>query len=301
VTVRTLLLALVLSGCRTTVVEVQVYVTGDQGEPLDTGLVTAPLDDTADSGTTQAVPTATPQDLLSIDADAGLAQVHPNPASASATGSTWTLPDVAGLALALGDLDGDGLDDLWGRDGAAKTMTVWLQDSEGGFHSEPAWDEFTNIAEVREVLIGDFDGDGAADLGSWVDESNLLHVFAGTGQGIDLLTVVDSTLAGVFEGAWLTADVDADGRDDVVRVSATQVAVWRSGSDGVDSAAWLSRDLASPIDLLVEWDGVYGADLARVDDTGVEVLPLGPSGWSDTAERWVGPVGTPLLAGVLGP
>jgi hypothetical protein len=294
---RLILLTSALVSCRTTVVEVQVYVTGEQGDPLDTGLVTATLDDTGDTTDTEAVPTAEPQGLLAVDADAGVARVFPS--DSSATDLTWTLPDVAGLDLALADLDGDGLDDLWGRDAASKTMTVWLQTAEGGFNATPAWEEFTNISEVREVLVGDFNGDGAADLATWVDESNLLHVFAGTGSSVDLVTVADSTLAGVFPGAWFVADVNADGQDDAVRVGDDRVAAWRSVDGILERNPGLDQTLTAPIDLLVEADGLYGADLAGQGELGLDLLLADGSGWSGT-RAWDGPTGTLLLAGSIG-
>jgi len=292
---RLLLLAPALVGCRTTVVEVQVYVTGEQGEPLDTAVLTAPLDDTGDSGATDPVPTADRQALLAIDD--GVGRVFEP--TAGATGTAWTLPDVTGLDLSLADLDGDGLDDLWGRDPAGKTMTVWLQNAGGGFNAEPAWDEFTNISEVREVLVGDFDGDGAADLASWVDESNLLHVFEGTGSGVDLVSVVDSTLAGVFEGTWVVADVNADGREDAVRLSDDRIAAWRSLDGTLERNPGLDQALTAPISLLVEADGLYGADLATQGETGLALLLADGAGWSESG-TWDGPTGALLLAGALG-
>ncbi len=297
---RLLGVTLLLGGCRTTVVEVQVYVQGEQGEPLDTGptQTTSGQWDTGD--TAEPPPTSRPQDLLALDVDAGTAVLHPNPEWGLESAS-WTLPDLTGLELSLADLDGDGLDDLWGRDAAAKTMTVWLASSGGGFAETPSWEAFTNIAEAREVLIGDFDGDGLADLASWVEEQAILHVFAGTGDAVDLAAITDSTLSGVGEGTWTVADVNADGRDDAVRLSADGVAAWRGlGGRLLEGSPGLTRELDAPVDLLVEADGFWGADLATVgDDDGLSLLLRERQGWATDPESWCCPGAPLLLAGVL--
>jgi hypothetical protein len=273
--------------CRTTVVEVQVYVSGEQGEPLDTGEADSPI------------PTAELQALLAVDAESGLAWLYPNDDGALGPPVDWPVPAVQGLLLSLADMDGDGLDDLWGRNATEKTMTIWLQAPGGGFESTPHWEEFTNIAEIRDVLVGDFDGDGLADMASWVEESSLLHVFPGTGDAVDLGTVVDSTLSGVVEGRWLVGDIDADGSDDLVRIAPDGIAVWRSQGGTFDRNASVDTELDHAVDLLIELDGQYGSDLARTTDESLEIHLRTATGWSEISESQTAPSAEILLAGVL--
>lgn len=298
-----LILPSTLMGCRTTVVEVQVYVTGDQGEPLDTADTDTVTDTGATDDTATSVPVTWTDDLLVVDRDGGLAWAHLGDGASLGQASSWSVPDVTGLDLSLADLDGDGREDLWGRDGDGKTMTVWLQDVAGGFKASPAWDEFTNIAAVRDVLIGDFDGDGSADLATWVDESNLLHVFHGTGAGVNLTQVVDSTLSGVFAGEWWVADVDADGMDDAVRVSDDRLAAWTSNGGALGELtrnATVDVVLSAPIDGLLELDGLYGAELLRREGPDLLAHLRAPGGWA-TDPLSLGAVGDgELLAGRLG-
>jgi len=294
-----LALSLVASpACRTTTVEVQVYVQGVEGDPLDTA--TQPPDDT--SATTDTAPPRAPtQGVLAVDRDGGTASVSFNPAGVFDGTAEWSLPDLDGRPVWLADLDGDSLDDLWVRGVEEKTLTVWLQQSEGGFAETPAWDGFTNISEVREVVGGDFDGDGLGDLAAWVEESHLVHVWPGTGVAVDLGDITDSSLSEVFDGRWAVADVDADGRDDLVRIGDDQVAAWRSEGLRFARDADPTATLDTSVDLLLEADGLFGADLARATGGVLEIRLAGAEGWGTEPDHAAIDVDGELLAGLLGP
>jgi hypothetical protein len=73
--------------------------------------------------------------------------------------------DAAGSpAIAVGDLDGDGLDDVVWCDESTQRMRVFFQTPEGEFEELPADREPTFVNHPTALRIADFDGDGHMDV-----------------------------------------------------------------------------------------------------------------------------------------
>jgi hypothetical protein len=68
---------------------------------------------------------------------------------------------IGASALAVADLDRDGLDDIAVASERENRLRIWLSSQSGGAAQTPLELEFEG---VREVIAGDVDGDGAADL-----------------------------------------------------------------------------------------------------------------------------------------
>ncbi|MBU0496133.1 MAG: FG-GAP repeat protein [Chloroflexi bacterium] len=199
--------------------------------------------------------------------DAGVVQVLYGSASGlTATGNQeWyqdspNVPDTAevqdyfGLALAAGDFNGDGRDDLAvgvvGEDigsaanagvvhvlyGSASGLTItgtqlWSQDSPGILDAVEAGDGFGG-----SLAAGDLNGDGRDDLAvgactedtgaSEIENAGVVHVLYGSASGLtatgnqewyqDSPGILDAAEAGdAFGSALAAGDLNGDGRDDL--------------------------------------------------------------------------------------
>ncbi len=72
--------------------------------------------------------------------------------------------DAPSAGLAVGDLNGDGLDDVAWADESAHRLRVFLQTKDGGFEELPAEREPGFVNHPTSLRIADVDGDGRADV-----------------------------------------------------------------------------------------------------------------------------------------
>jgi hypothetical protein len=73
-------------------------------------------------------------------------------------------PKTSVYALAMGDLDGDGLDDVVFADNDRKRLRVLLQQTDGTFNEIPESDEPQLPSPGQSVRLADLDGDGRLDV-----------------------------------------------------------------------------------------------------------------------------------------
>jgi hypothetical protein len=127
-------------------------------------------------------------------------------------------PLIAGdtpLSVAVGDLDGDGADDLAVSNWADDTISVFFGNGDGTFDDGPVLDAGL---VPEDVAIADLDGDGAADIitldgfGSETSDG-LLIVIPGVGDGTFDRAVAFSV--GAAPRAVAVGDLDLDGEPDV--------------------------------------------------------------------------------------
>ncbi|MEM1054787.1 MAG: thiol-activated cytolysin family protein [Bacteroidota bacterium] len=152
-------------------------------------------------------------------------------------------PDVDGRAV--GDVNGDGIDDLvFNRTGVAGNQTVAaVGDGAGGFSLSPVLTAPAINWTNYRFRTGDVDGDGALDL-AWVEpgaSTLTVYIARWTGNGFTMQVPQTRTASGWNTGYEPTlADVDGDGADDLVMNRANtlnRVWVFFANGDGTFDTA----------------------------------------------------------------
>jgi hypothetical protein len=134
------------------------------------------------------------------------------------------LPDFAVWSVALADVNGDGKPDLLMTNLQINVgeVGVALGDGDGTFQSAVTFG--SGGAAPRSVAVGDFNGDGKADLavansGSGQPNTNNIAVLLGKGDG-SFLTATSYAPGG--DGTWAVtvADLNGDGKPDILLTNA---------------------------------------------------------------------------------
>lgn len=103
---------------------------------------------------------------------------------AAATGSPFSLE---AQALAVGDFNGDGIPDLAAAHPFQSTVSVYIGNGAGGFApasgSPFSVGSFSPGIATTSVAVGDFNGDGFADIAVGLYSGNVVTVLAGNGSG----------------------------------------------------------------------------------------------------------------------
>jgi len=133
------------------------------------------------------------------------------------------------LSGVLIDLDGDGKPDLATADGTSNTVSVLLNDGQGGFAHRTSYPIGIGL-HPNSIAAGDLDGDGNADLVAADDGSNTVTVLLGIGRGRFASAV---NRAAFFTPVSIAmADFDGDGKLDVLVANAELGAISLLRGDG---------------------------------------------------------------------
>lgn len=170
--------------------------------------------------------------LVDLDADGRLDVLVPN-----STSGGWELLLIRGLGngafaaprllgyfaatwrnkYRVGDFDGNGEPDVACTDGTNLFMpTVEILTQNLGVFTR------TSLRVATDLNVGDFNGDGRADL---VTDAGPIWIFRGSPTG--LVLVRNASLGGTFNST--VADLDGDGRDDIVWaqwIASNQMVQW---------------------------------------------------------------------------
>lgn len=175
----------------------------------------------------------------------------------------WVIDDAfaEALAVAVDDLDGDGLPDILGGS-AAGAEVVWWRNLGG---SPPQWERHSIDGEVpgaHDVAAADLDGDGDRDVIAVSFEDDMILWWRNDGGSPiswDRM-VIDSGFD--YPTKVAIADVDHDGDLDLFSVAwhSRQIAWWRN--EGGEPIAWTEQVIAE------SFVGAHWVDAADVDGDG---------------------------------
>ncbi len=110
----------------------------------------------------------------------------------AAAGSPFAV-GIGPLSLAVGDFNGDGIQDLATADFASNNVTVLLGNASGSF-SAATGSPFAVGASPAYVAVGDFNGDGRTDLVAATDGNNLTLLLGGSAATSAVLSETASSI-----------------------------------------------------------------------------------------------------------
>ncbi len=116
-------------------------------------------------------------------------------------------------SIAIGDFNGDGMQDFAAANFDSSSVTIRLGDGSGGFTS-PAVPEVTVGAAPQTVAIGDYNNDGKQDIATASSSASTVSVRHGNGSGGFTIPMVPEVSVGTTPLAVAVGDFNGDSVQD---------------------------------------------------------------------------------------
>jgi FG-GAP-like repeat len=147
----------------------------------------------------------------------------------------WDGYDMSRGAMLIGDFDGDGKSDVFHAIPGSDFSNIWYSNGDGTFdvQSFSPWPGY--VMDTGTWLVGDFNGDGRADLLHVLPGKSSVDIWLSKGRGSFKVTnFLPWPDYPIEKGRWLVGDFDDDGYADVVHLleSEGRVNIWLSTGDG---------------------------------------------------------------------
>jgi hypothetical protein len=170
-------------------------------------------------------------------------------ANAFAAAVTFTANGTGNIGIAAGDLDGDGKPDVVVTSREANTISVFLNTSTAGTVSFATKVDYATGLMPQGVRVVDIDGDGKLDIAVSNLNAITVSVFLNTSTlgSISFTTKTDFTIASNGQDVGF-ADIDGDGKTDLVAASGNKVSILRNTSTvgSISFAASVDLTASSP-------------------------------------------------------
>ena len=143
------------------------------------------------------------------------------------------------IAVAAGDLNGDGNTDIAAIDNSG-TGTLWIVLGNGNLTFQTPVAYTTNVSGPTYLAVGDFNGDGKADIAVANGGTENIAIFLNNGDGTLGTSVVYTTGAFVGPTSLASADVNNDGKLDLVSTVNGRISTLLGNGDGTFQAPLFS-------------------------------------------------------------
>lgn len=183
------------------------------------------------------------------------------------------------IALATGDLDGDGRTDIAVGTSSGQPVQVFLADEPR--ESCACYRDFVDVplsvpttGRSTGIALADFDGNGTLDLVVATEAGQADEVFSNDGAGNFTLT---ATLGSTFARAVATGDFNGDANPDIVVATAAGNPVYLGDGAG-----------GFTLETLLGAENSYDVAVARLDDDGLDDVVFANDGASQAWRRLAG-------------
>ena len=168
--------------------------------------------------------------------------------------------------VSVGDFDGDGRDDVYGRtNGGAHFVAL----ANGDELTTSMWGQWSGAIDWVDLSVGDFNNDGRDDIVARHADTGAWYMGVSNGQGFDT-HLAGRWAANVQWDDVMVADFDGDGNDDLAGRVRANGAWYLAVSDG-EAAPTLSNVAWGRWSGAVDWEAVRLGDFngdGRVDISG---------------------------------
>ncbi|HEY6290007.1 MAG TPA: FG-GAP-like repeat-containing protein [Terriglobia bacterium] len=198
-------------------------------------------------------------------------------------------------SIVTADFNGDGKLDLAVANGLEGTVSILVGNGDGTFQAH--FDYPANGASA--LTAGDFNGDGKPDLATTTSWNNamVVNVLINNGDGT-FKSPVTYTIGGIGAGI-ATADLNGDGRLDLVVSIGGSIAVLLGNGDGTFQAPvdYPAGTTSSGLPVIADFNGDGKLDVALPSDLGISVLPGNGDGTFQAALNYNGLYNVMISAG----
>jgi FG-GAP-like repeat len=149
--------------------------------------------------------------------------------------SPWPGYSIPNGVWLTGDFNGDGKTDVFHAVAGTDYANIWFSNGDGTFNvkSFSPWNGYSIPNGIW--LVGDFNGDGKADIFHAVDGADYANIWFSNGDGtFNVKSFRPWNGYAIPNGVWLVGDFNGDGKSDIFHaVADTDYAnIWLSNGDG---------------------------------------------------------------------
>lgn len=166
------------------------------------------------------------------------------------------------LDVELTDFDGDGHLDVVVSNSRDNSLSLFFGFGDGTLGEEARW---SMASSPRDLTIGDFDGDGHPDIAAFVVNNDGVYVAIFSYQGDGDFEVMFESPAGISPDALTAADVNCDGRLDLMVGNLGSIDAYLAGEDGTFQAVSTPTLFRSNSVAAADFDGDGLVDVAACE------------------------------------